>query len=143
MGTRYTPTAIALHWFAALLILGNLCFGLYLVGLPRLPQKLRYFSWHKWVGVTVFALSAARLAWCLRHPPPALPAQMLPWEKRAAGISHVLLYAFFFAAPLSGWLFSSASGFQTVYLGVLPIPDVLSRDKELAEVLKYMHHWIN
>ena len=143
MGTRYTPTAIALHWFAALLILGNLCFGLYLVGLPRLPQKLRYFSWHKWVGVTVFALSAARLAWCLRHPPPALPAQMLPWEKRAAGISHALLYALFFAAPLSGWLFSSASGFQTVYLGVLPIPDVLSRNKELAEVLKYTHHWIN
>lgn len=143
MGTRYTPTAIALHWFAALLILGNLCFGLYLVGLPLSPQKLRYFSWHKWVGVTVFALSAARLAWRLRHPSPALPAQMLSWEKRAAGISHVLLYAFFFAAPLSGWLFSSASGFQTVYLGVLPIPDVLSRNKELAEVLKYTHHWIN
>ena len=30
-----------------------------------------------------------------------------------------------------------------MYLGVLPIPDVLSRNKELAEVLKYTHHWIN
>ena len=51
---RYTPTAIALHWIVAALIIFNLGFGLYTVGLPLSPQKLRFFSWHKWVGVTVF-----------------------------------------------------------------------------------------
>ena len=86
MESRYSPPAIAMHWLAAALILGNLAFGLYLVGLPLSPQKLRYFSWHKWIGVTVFVLSAARLAWRLRRPPPILPATMLRWEKRAADV---------------------------------------------------------
>lgn len=139
----YTRPAIALHWILAVLIIGNLAFGLYMVGLPLSPQKLKYISWHKWVGVTVLIVSAARLLWRLTHPAPALPDTMKAWEKRVANASHTLLYVLFFAAPLTGWLFSSAAGFQTVYLGVLPIPDLLAKDKELADVLKITHRWIN
>ena len=71
--SRYTRTAIALHWIVAVLILFNLAFGLYTVNLPLSPQKLKYFSFHKWIGVTVFMLVAARLLWRLTHaaPPPA------------------------------------------------------------------------
>lgn len=143
IANRYTRTAIALHWLVALLILFNLGFGLYTVELPLSPQKLKFFSWHKWVGVTVFLLVCARLLWRLTHRPPPLPASMKPWEAKAAHASHLALYVLFFAAPLSGWLFSSTAGFQTVYLGVLPIPDLLSKNRELSEVLKVAHHWIN
>jgi cytochrome b561 len=135
----YTRTAIALHWILAVLIIANLAFGLSIVDLPVSPRKLRYFSWHKWTGVTIFALSAARLLWRLRHSPPPLPPTMPRWEVGAAHASHVLLYALFLAAPLSGWLYSSAAGFQTVYLGLLPIPDLLSRNAPLADVLKLAH----
>lgn len=140
---RYTPAAIALHWIAAAFIVTNLALGLYMVGLPLSPQKLRLISWHKWIGVTVLLLSAARLLWRLGHAAPPLPAAMRPWEARLARWAHILLYVLFFAAPLTGWLFSSATGVQTVYLGLVPIPDLLDRDKELAEVLKVAHHWIN
>jgi cytochrome b561 len=140
---RYTGTAIALHWIAALLILANLAFGLYVSGLAVSPAKLRFISWHKWIGVTVFILAATRLAWRLRHPAPVLPLTMPDWEKRAAQASHVLLYVLFFSAPLTGWLYSSAAGFQTVYLGMIPIPDLLSKDREVADVLKVVHRWIN
>jgi cytochrome b561 len=140
---RYTPAAIAFHWILAALIIANLAFGLYTVDLPLSPQKLRYFSWHKWTGVTIFLLAAARLLWRLSHSPPALPATMKPWERRAAHAAHVLLYVLFFAAPLTGWLFSSAAGFQTLYLGVVPIPDLLPKNKELADALKVTHHWVN
>ena len=141
--TRYTPTAIALHWIVAALIIFNLCFGLYTVGLPLSPTKLRYFSFHKWIGVTILALATARLLWRVFHPVPALPASMKPWELKAAHVSHALLYILFFAAPLTGWLFSSAAGFQTVYLGLVPIPDLLPKNKDVAEVLRITHHWIN
>jgi cytochrome b561 len=140
---RYTRSAIALHWILAVLIIGNLCFGLYMVGLALSPQKLKYLSWHKWTGITVLLLSAARLLWRLTHPAPALPASMKPWEMRAANASHALLYVLFFAAPLTGWLFSSAAGIQTVYFKVLPIPDLLEKNKELADILKVTHRWIN
>lgn len=143
MSERYTPAAIALHWIVALLILANLALGLYTVDLPLSPAKLRNFSYHKWIGVTVFMLAAARLLWRLGHPPPALPAAMARWERNAAQLTHALLYVLFFAAPLTGWLFSSAAGFQTVYLGVVPIPDLLSKDKALADALKLAHKSIN
>lgn len=142
---RYSPAAVALHWLAAGLILFNLAFGLYLVDLPVSPQKLKYFSWHKWVGVTVLAVSAARLAWRLGHRAPALPASMPAWERGAAHASHGLLYLLFFAVPLTGWLFSSAAGYPVVYLGIsaLTLPDLVDKSKELADVLKATHRWLN
>lgn len=140
---RYTPAAIALHWVAGAFIVTNFALGLYMVGLPLSPQKLRFISWHKWIGVTVLLLSAARLLWRLGHTAPALPAAMRPWEARVARAAHILLYALFFAAPLTGWLFSSAAGVQTVYLGLVPLPDLLERNKELAEALKVTHHWVD
>lgn len=139
----YTRTAIGLHWIAAALIVGNLAFGLYMVDLPLSPAKLKVYSWHKWAGVTVFLLSAARLLWRLSHPAPALPSSMPAWQRTAANASHHVLYLLFFAAPLSGWLFSSAAGFQTVYFGVLPLPDLLSKNKEVADVLKLVHRFAN
>jgi cytochrome b561 len=139
----YTRGAIAFHWIVAALILFNLAYGFYLVDLPLSPRKLRFFSYHKWVGITVLLIAAGRLLWRLAHQPPALPDTMKPWEKRLAHGGHYLLYVLFFAAPISGWLFSSAAGFQTVYLGVLPIPDLLGKNKELAEILKTAHHGIN
>lgn len=145
MVSRYTPAAVALHWVAAALILFNLAFGLYLVGLPLSPQKLKYFSWHKWIGVTVLALSAARLAWRLAHRAPPLPETMPPWQRRAAQASHAILYLLFFAVPVTGWLFSSAAGFPVVYLGIpaLTLPDLVDKNKELADLLKATHRWLN
>jgi len=138
-GPAYGAMAIALHWVAAVLILGNLAVGLSMVELPLSPTKLQVYSWHKWAGVTIFVLSAARLLWRLAHPAPALPAAMPGWQRAAAGASHRLFYVLFFAVPLAGWLFSSAAGFQTVWFGVLPLPDLLAKDTQLAELLKIVH----
>jgi len=45
--------------------------------------------------------------------------------------------------PLSGWLMSSAKGVQTVWFGVLPIPDLIGRDKELGNLLQLVHKGLN
>ena len=140
---RYTPTAITLHWLIAALILGGFTLGLSMVGLPLSRQKLQWYAWHKWIGITVFLLSCARLAWRWRHPPPALPVAMPPWQARAARWAHGLLYLLLLVIPLTGWLFSSASGVQVVYLGVFPLPDLLPKDRALASVLRTCHVALN
>jgi cytochrome b561 len=38
---------------------------------------------------------------------------------------------------------SSAKGFQTVYFGVLPIPDLLMKNKELGDLLRDVHETLN
>jgi len=117
--------------------------GIYMHELPLSPWKLQIYSWHKWAGVTAFLLVLARLAWRFTHRPPALPAAMPASARLAAHAGHALLYALMIAIPLSGWLMSSAKGFQTVYFGVLPIPDLLHKDKALGDLLLSVHHTLN
>ncbi|HKY01004.1 MAG TPA: cytochrome b [Burkholderiales bacterium] len=139
----YTHTAKTLHWLIALLILGLFCLGLYMADLRLSPLKLKLYSYHKWAGVTVFALALLRVCWRLRHQPPPLPVSQPLWQQRAAHAGHFLLYVLMLAAPLSGWLMSSALGFQTVWFGVLPLPDLLDKNKELGEGLKLLHRYLN
>ncbi len=135
---RYTSIAMLLHWLMALMIFAALAMGWYMVDLRISPDKLRLYSWHKWLGVTIFALAAMRLCWRLWHPAPPLPS-MAVWQRNAARLTHLTMYVLFFAIPVSGWLFSSAKGIQTVYLGLLPLPDLVTPNEALAALLKLVH----
>ena len=143
MPDRYTHTAIALHWIIALLIFAAFPLGVYMHELPLSPDKLRLYSYHKWIGVSIFLLAVLRVTWRSTHRTPSLPATMPRWEKLAASTVHYLLYALILAVPLSGWLMSSAKGVQTVWFGVLPLPDLLAKDKELGDLLKEVHESLN
>lgn len=138
MTLRYTTTAIALHWLLALLIAAAVVLGATMTSLPLSPTRLRLFNVHKWLGVTILALSALRLAWRLGHaPPPTLPGPA--WQQATARWTQRALYALFLAVPLAGWAYSSAAGFPVVWLGVLPLPDLAPVDRGLASVLKSAH----
>ncbi len=143
MKARYTKTAKGLHWLMAVLFFGMLGLGFYMQGLPLSPDKLKLYSWHKWVGVTVFLLALFRIAWRVTHQPPALSSSMPRLMQIAAHAGHHMLYMLMFLIPLSGWLMSSAKGFQTVWFGVLPIPDLLEKDKMLGELLQTVHVSLN
>ena len=140
---RYSPIAMALHWLLALGILGLFGVGLYMADLPFSPWRLKLYNWHKWAGVTILALSALRLLWRFTHRPPALPDNvqkaMPAWQIRAYHATHHALYALFFAVPLLGWAYSSAAGFPIVWFGQLPLPDLLSKNKEIADLIKPLH----
>lgn len=135
---RYTGPAIAAHWLIAILILAAFPLGLYMHELTLSPTKLKLYSYHKWIGMTVLLLFVPRILWRLTHRPPA-PLPMPAWQHKIAEGTHHLLYLLMFLVPLSGWLMSSAKGFQVVYFGVLPIPDLIGKDKELGELLEEMH----
>jgi cytochrome b561 len=136
---RFTTTAVVIHWLAAVLIFGGFALGLYMSGLALSPTMLKLYSYHKWIGVTVLLLSVARIVWRLRHAAPPLPESIPAWQRKAANGLHHLFYLLFFAVPITGWVMSSAKGFQTVYFGVLPIPDLVGKDKALGESLAEVH----
>ncbi|UCV25027.1 cytochrome b [Ferribacterium limneticum] len=127
----------------AILIFGLLILGFYMHDLPLSPDKLKLYSWHKWAGVTAFLLVGFRLLWRITHRPPALPESMPKIMQFAAHAGHLALYGLMLAIPLSGWLMSSAKGFQTVWFGVLPIPDLLEKNKEVGDLLALVHQSLN
>lgn len=125
--TRYGAVAMSLHWVTALLILSLLALGWTMTGLPPgSPQQFKLFQLHKSLGVTVFVLTAVRLAWRLHHGVPALPASMPDWERKAALLGHLGLYALAFGLPLTGWAVVSSSPFNipTYLFGVVPLPHI-------------------
>ena len=139
---KYSRLAVALHWLMALALAANFALGATMHDLPLSPQKLQFYAWHKWTGISLLALVTLRLIWRGFHAAPALlPGPV--WQQRAARLSHFLLYALMFAVPLSGWVMSSAGGFTVMYLGVLPLPDLVAKDKALFETLKEVHESLN
>lgn len=143
LNPHYTSTAKLLHWLMALALGGLLALGFYMSDLPLSPEKLQLYSWHKWAGVTVFLLLLVRLGWRITHQPPVLPAKMPKLHQFLAHAGHAALYLLMLLIPLSGWLMSSAKGYQTVWFGVLPLPDLIGKDKELGNLLKEVHESLN
>lgn len=129
---RYNGTAICLHWVIAILILGMLVVGTYMVGLGE-SDPLRYSltQWHKSFGVIALLLIAWRILWRFTHPAPALPDHTKPWEKQAAGVTHVALYLLIVAIPISGWIMVSASplGLPTLLFNKIPWPHLPPFDR--------------
>jgi cytochrome b561 len=138
MRERYGWPLIGLHWLTLLLIVAAYVLGTLLEDMTLSPLKLKLYSWHKWVGLLVLFLLPLRIA--LRLADKLDHRQgMTPFEIRASAIVHGLLYLLLIAVPMFGWLNSSAAGFSVVWFGVLLLPDLVGKDKALAEVFEELH----
>ncbi|WP_420476774.1 cytochrome b [Noviherbaspirillum sp. ST9] len=141
---RYTLPAILLHWVTAFLIVCAFGLGLVMVDIPGItPTKLKYFSWHKWLGVTVLGIACVRMLWRLTHAAPPLPASIPVWQVRASHALHGLLYILIFAVPVSGYFYSLAAGVPVVYLGLIPLPVLIEANAEWKPILKQVHYALN
>ncbi|MDB6060078.1 MAG: cytochrome [Verrucomicrobiaceae bacterium] len=140
---KYTATAMLLHWLLALLIISAFFLGLTMTNMPGItPTKLKYFNWHKWLGVTILALAFIRALWRLSHKAPPLPATIPRWQHYVSAATHLALYVLMFAVPLSGYFYSLAAGFKVVYLGLFPLPVLIDPNPTLKPILKATHYWL-
>lgn len=137
--SHYTRTAVGLHWLVAGLILSGLFMGWTMTEMALSPRKLQVYNWHKWVGVTVLGLAVVRLIWRFTHRSPPLAATTPRWQRAAARGGHALLYLLMLVMPLTGWIYSNLTGYPVVYLGKIPLPDLVERNRELAETWLEVH----
>jgi|APTNR8051073442_1049403.scaffolds.fasta_scaffold00566_33 cytochrome b561 len=144
---RYGVVALSLHWLIAVLIVGMLILGTVMVDLtPGSSLQFQLYQLHKSFGITILALSLARLGWRLANPAPPLPNDLQPWERFLARVTHVSFYVLMIGMPLTGWMVVSASVwnvptvlFGTIHLPHLPILSTLENKKPVEDVLKEIH----
>jgi cytochrome b561 len=139
---RFGVVAQAFHWLTLVLLIGSFTLAFSMTAMPLGLRKLQFYSWHKWVGVTVFLIVILRLAWRLANPVPQQPPSVPLWQRRAAALSHAALYAVLIVMPLTGWVMSSALNLPVVYLGLIHIPSPFGVDRELGEAMKLVHHFL-
>lgn len=140
---RYDPVTRGLHWTLALLILGLLCLGWYMVDLEYYD---RWFNtsreWHKALGILALAFAVVKICWALASRAPALPASMAAWERSSAHAVHVALFAMMVAIPVSGYLISTSAGDGISIFGWFEVPAVLPKSEELRDLAVEMHYYL-
>jgi cytochrome b561 len=136
---RFGLVAKTLHWLTLVLLVASFTLAISMVNMPFSPRKLEFYSWHKWVGVTIFLVVLLRLGWRLVNPVPQQPSGMPRWQQRLAGSSHAALYAILIVMPITGWIMSSALNLPVVYLGLVHIPSPFGVDRALGETMKTVH----
>ena len=136
---RYSRVAIWLHWIIAALVFLNLAIGFFHEDFDK-PVRSAMMNVHKATGLTILALTLARLGWRLGHRPPAFDAVMKRWEVGLARLIHGLFYLLLIVMPFSGWLVVSSSGRATSWFGlfeVAPLP--VSRAEDVHEFFEEVH----
>lgn len=138
--TRFGIVSILLHWIIAVLIIGLLALGLYMVSLPISLEKFKLYGWHKEYGFLVLFLVIFRTVWRLSNP---LPELALPWlEQIAARSMHLAFYGFMFAMPLTGWLITSAAGLPASFFGLFTMPNLIAPDETKRIFFQWAHQWL-
>ena len=132
--------AQSLHWIIVLLVLLQFAVGAYAADLPVGIARLKLLTFHKSVGMTVFALVILRLLWRMYTPAPKLPPGMQPMQRLLAHSSHVALYGLLLTLPILGWLTSNASNLTVRWFFLFNLPNLTGPDPGVAELTKQLHH---
>lgn len=131
---------VAVHWLMVVGILTAFGMGLYMVDIPGItPFKLKLFNWHKWLGVTLFALVLLRIVVRMLSKTPKYPAHWGHKSVLFAKLGHMALYVLMLGVPTFGYLYSLASGFPVVLFGVIELPVLIDKNPELKELFKTLH----
>lgn len=136
---RYNTIAMTLHWLMALAIVSLIVVGKVMSDLSSSdPLKFELYQMHKSAGLTILVLAIFRILWRLLYRPPALPATMKPWERYAAGFTHLAFYFLMLAIPVTGWAMAStsSSGVPTLWFGLFEVPALpgLSGSEEMHDI---------
>jgi cytochrome b561 len=131
---RYTKL---FHWLIAALI------GVEYLLVWMIPDGVRgpnaLASYHMSFGIVILALMLARLLWRLYTDVPAPLAGTPPWQVQTSLWTHRTLYALLVILPFSGWLWVSARGWHVTLFGLVPLPQLVSKQPALAGILGETH----
>ena len=143
--TTYGTVTKTFHWLTALLILTIVPLGAIANRLPydtneQLAFKAQLFSFHKTLGVIVFAVALARILWALTQTKPAGLHPDRKAETFLADLVHWLLYISLVAVPLTGWIHHAAtSGFAPIWLPISQNLPLVPKDEGVAKLFAGLH----
>ena len=102
--TEYGLISKSLHWLSAILLIGQIPLGFYLVDLDFGPERLNTENIHIAVGLAIFYLVILRLLSNVFNPTPKLEPSVFKGQKFLAKLNHVMLYVTILSITISGIL---------------------------------------
>ena len=142
LAIRYRGIVVAIHWISALLLVTQVAVGFIFSDMPRGPERMEMFAWHKTIGALILLLAFARLGVRLLNPPPPYPQDFPRWERALAVWNHRIFYVLLIVLPLTGLAAVSgrAEGGTVDLLWGMQIPAIpgIPKENEFGDV----HEWL-
>ncbi|MFA5985120.1 MAG: cytochrome b [Methylococcaceae bacterium] len=127
---RLSWVTIVLHWLVAIPMIGLISLGLLMVNL----ELFDYYGLHKSIGVMLAAVILLRVAWRIRQGWPTPVASYPKAQALLAKAVHWSLIISTVLMPLSGMLFSGASGHGFGVFGLSLVSENLDAAKPGAVI---------
>ena len=135
---HYDTISRLLHWVIALLLIGLISMGWYMMSIEEQPDSGWYFNLHKSFGLIAAILIFFRLIWRSTHKPAPLPSSIPHWQAKASRTIHVLLYFCMLIMPITGFFGASFSKYGVTFFGV-PLPNIVKPSHTLSGQLFEVH----
>jgi cytochrome b561 len=136
----YGIGAIALHWLMFLMVVAVGILGLLHDSWPKRTQSF-WIDLHAVIGLILWLLLAVRFWWRMRHPPPALPAEVSAVSRRLSQIVHWLLYALLFVTPILGVVTFIWHG-RTFDFGFFQLNFHVAKDRTIFKPTEDIHGYL-
>ena len=101
---EYGLLAKLFHWITFILLMVQVPFGFYLVGLEFSDRRIDLENIHILIGISVFYFVLIRLVWKLFNPSPISDYNVFKGQALIAKANHFLLYLSIFSITISGML---------------------------------------
>ena len=101
---EYGLLAKLFHWVTFVILIAQVPFGFYLVGLEFSDRRIDLENIHILIGITIFYFVLLRLIWKLFNPSPRSEHNFFKGQNLIAKTNHFLLYVGIFAITISGVL---------------------------------------
>lgn len=139
MPKTYNLSMRIIHWIMAIIIIGLIASGWYMVDISaKDPIKWTFYGIHKSFGVIIIGLIFLRVIVRVRSSIPPLLTGFPKWTVILAKLVHGLLYIAMILIPLTGYIMSDAGGYGVKLFGI-SMPDFLEKNKEIAGLAHNLH----
>jgi cytochrome b561 len=140
--THYGVVSKLLHWTIALMILGLVWLGWYMVDLTYFDKWYNQsLALHKALGMAVLGVAGGFLAWKLYSPSPA-PVTGVAWQQTAARVMHYILLVLMVVIPATGYLISTSAGKAISFFGLFDIPALFDKDAGMRDLAIELHFYL-
>ena len=138
----YGAVTRVLHWLVALLMIGLIGLGWWMVDLSYTDRWYHdALEWHKALGMIALALGSAKAVWSLVNARVAFAAGLTPHERFAARTVHGLLLLLMVLIPVTGYLISTSAGDGISLFGLTEVPALVSKNDRVRDLAIAVHYY--
>ena len=136
---RYGSLSIAMHWLMVILLAATFAFIECRVFFEKgTPTRDLFKMWHFMLGLSVLVMVLIRLYFRFSQVTPKITPPLSALQRILANSTHLILYLFMLAMPISGWVMLSALGKPIPFFGI-ELPALMAENHTLGDTIEELH----